>query len=202
MILRDPTPTLHSPEGVGLRPIQVRDAGAWRAIRVRNREWLTPWDATSPLGAVDVPPTFAAMVRNLKTEARAGRTIPWVITQESRIVGQLTVGGIAYGSLRSAHMGYWVDSAYAGRGIAPLAVAMGIDYCFSKLQLHRIEINIRPENEASKRVVEKLGLRYEGLRERFLHINGDWRDHLGYAVTVEEVPAGMVSRLRARVSDG
>ena len=198
MIFSDPTPTLTSLEGVGLRAIQVRDANAWRAVRSRNRAWLTPWDATSPLGDVDVPPTFGSMVRMLKSEARAGRTIPWVITQDQRIVGQLTVGGISYGSLRSAHMGYWMDSAFAGRGIAPTAVAMGIDYCFRTLHLHRIEINVRPENEASKRVVEKLGMRYEGTRLRYLHINGEWHDHFSYAITVDELTGTMLDRLRAR----
>ena len=187
-------PTLTS-GSVGLRPIRLRDGHDWRAVRARNREWLGPWDATSPLGSADVPPTFAAMVRGLRAEARAGRTVPWVITFNGRLVGQLTIGGIAHGSLRSAHAGYWVDQQFAGKGIAPTALAIGIDYCFRTLNLHRVEINIRPENWASRRVVEKLGLRYEGLRERYLHIDGHWRDHLSFAVTSEEVPDGLLARV-------
>lgn len=181
---------------LGLRLIRQRDASEWRSVRLRNRSWLTEWDATSPIGGADIPPTFSAMVRSLRAEVRAGRTIPWVITENRAIVGQLTIGGIAAGSLRCAHAGYWVDERVAGRGIAPAALAMGIDFCFDQLDLHRIEVNIRPENVASRRVVEKLELRYEGLRERYLHINGQWRDHLSYAVTSEEVPAGLVSRLQ------
>lgn len=191
--MANPTPSLAAGP-IGLRPISLRDAQDWRNVRIRNREWLTPWDATSPLGAVDLPPTFGAMVRSLKSEAKAGRTLPWVITYNGRFVGQLTIGGIALGSLRSAHAGYWVDQSFAGRGIVPTALALAIDYCFSTLRLHRMEINIRPENEASRRVVEKLGLRYEGLRERYLHIDGDWRDHLSYSVVTEEVPNGLLSR--------
>jgi ribosomal-protein-alanine N-acetyltransferase len=60
--------------------------------------------------------------------------------------------------------------------------------------LHRVEIAIRPENTASLRVVEKLGFRYEGLKERFIHINGDWRDHYIFALTFEEVPSGILNR--------
>ena len=196
MITNSATPTL-SYGAIGLRSIRVRDGAQWRAVRARNREWLGPWDATSPMGNVDVPPTFAAMARALRAEARAGRGLPWVITYQERLIGQLTVGGIAYGSLRSAHMGYWLDEHYAGRGIAPTAVALGADYCMFGLGLHRLEINLRPENVASRRVVEKLGLRYEGLRERYLHIDGDWRDHLTYAITADEVPGGLLRRFLA-----
>jgi ribosomal-protein-alanine N-acetyltransferase len=60
--------------------------------------------------------------------------------------------------------------------------------------LHRVEIDIRPENKASLRVVEKLGLRFEGTKERFIHINGDWRDHFVFAVTSEEIPDGLLNR--------
>lgn len=189
-------PTL-SAGSVGLRPIRVRDGMEWRESRQRNREWLSPWDASAPMGDQDIPPTFAAMVRGMRAEARAGRNLPWVVTLDGRLVGQLTIGGIALGSLRSGHAGYWIDQAVAGHGIAGTALALGIDHCFTTLHLHRIEVNIRPENTASRRVVEKLGFRNEGLRLRYLHIDGDWRDHVSYAITAEEVPEGLLAKHRA-----
>ena len=178
---------------VGLRPLRQRDAQAWRSVRARNIEWLRPWEATSPDPEREAAPTYAAMVRRLRAEGREGRTMPFVMTYSGALVGQLTVGGIAWGSLRSAYIGYWVDQRVAGRGITPTAVAMATDHCFS-IGLHRIEINIRPENMASRRVVEKLGFRPEGLRPRYLHIDGDWRDHLSFALTVDEVPGGLLRR--------
>jgi ribosomal-protein-alanine N-acetyltransferase len=181
---------------ITLRPLRQRDAREWRAVRSRNAEWLRPWEATSPEPAIDAPPTYSAMVRRLKAEAREGRTMPFVITFGDALVGQLTVGGVSWGSLRSAHIGYWVDQRVAGRGIMPTAVAMATDHCFA-VGLHRIEINIRPENLASRRVVEKLGFRPEGMRPRYLHIDGDWRDHLSFALTVDEVPGGLVARWKA-----
>lgn len=183
---------------VGLRFIRQRDLAAWRTVRARNREWLNPWDATSPIGGSDLPQTFGTMVRSLRAEARAGRLLPWVVTYEGHFVGQVTVGGIQYGSLRSGYAGYWIDQQHAGRGIIPIAVALSTDYCFDTLGLHRMEINLRPENEPSRRVVEKLGFRYEGLRERFLHINGQWCDHFSYALTAEEIPGGVLNRFVAR----
>ena len=179
---------------IGLRPIRLRDAAAWREVRRVNVEWLRPWEATLPLGEHDAPVSFAGMVRRLRAEAREGRGLPWVVTLDGALVGQVTVGGIARGSLLSGYIGYWIDSRVAGQGVTPTAVAMASDHCFDVLGLHRIEINIRPENTASLRVVEKLGFRAEGSREKYLHIDGAWRDHLTFALCREDVPEGVLAR--------
>ena len=189
-------PAVLSDGAIGLRPLRQRDAQAWRSVRQRNIEWLRPWEATSPDPVSEAPPTYGAMVRRLQTEARQGRSMPFVVEFGGALVGQLTVGGIAWGSLRGAHIGYWVDQRVAGRGIIPTAVAMATDHCFA-IGLHRVEINIRPENVASRRVVEKLGFRPEGLRPAYLHIDGDWRDHLSFSLTAEEVPGGLLARWKA-----
>jgi ribosomal-protein-alanine N-acetyltransferase len=64
--------------------------------------------------------------------------------------------------------------------------------------LHRIEIAIRPENAPSLRVVEKLGFREIGYAPRYLHIDGDWRDHRLFALTVEECTGGLLRRWKTR----
>jgi ribosomal-protein-alanine N-acetyltransferase len=194
------SPTI-SDGDITLRLIRQRDASAWREVRRRNREWLQPWEASLPPEAsliTDVPATFGQMVRRMRKDARAGRALPWAILVDGRLAGQLTVGGITYGSLRSAYIGYWIDKDLAGRGVMPAAVAMACDYCFDNVRLHRVEINIRPENAASLRVVDKIGLRKEGDRPKYLHIDGDWRDHVTYVVTAGEFPEGVLPRLRAR----
>ena len=175
---------------VGLRPLRWRDGRRWREVRERNADWLRPWEATSPLPYADRPPSFGSMVHRMRTEARAGRTIPFAVTYERAFAGQLTVSGIMWGSLRTAFLGYWVDRAVAGRGVMPTAVALAVDHCIKTAGLHRVEINIRPENAASLRVVEKLGFRDEGLRPRYLHIDGDWRDHRSFALCAEDLPPG------------
>ncbi len=187
-------PAKLSDGAVLLRPIRLRDKTTWTEVRARNATWLRPWDATSPDGPGDALPSFAAMVRHLSAEARASRAMPFVIDYQGSLVGQLTVGGISWGSLRAAHVGYWIDEAVAGRGIMPTAVALASDHCWQGLGLHRVEINIRPENVASCRVVEKLGFRLEGVRPRYLHIDGAWRDHNTYALHAEEVPGGLLRR--------
>jgi ribosomal-protein-alanine N-acetyltransferase len=113
--------------------------------------------------------------------------LPFMITYGGRVVGQINVSNVVHGVLRSCTVGYWVDSVMAGRNITPTALALVIDHCFGPVGLHRVEVDIRPENRASLRVVEKLGLRREGFYERFLDIDGAWRDHVAFAVTVEEL---------------
>ena len=184
---------------VGLRPVQVRDASIWRETRVRNATWLRPWEPTNPetpLYRTSLGP-YVAMARTMRREARHGLTLPWVITYGGQFAGQLTVGSIIWGSARSAQVGYWIDESYAGRGVTPTALAMALDHCFFVVGLHRIEATIRPENHASRRVVEKLGFREEGLRRRSLHIDGAWRDHLCYALTSEDVQNGLLPRWRS-----
>jgi len=186
---------------VVLRPLRRRDASAWLALRARNAAWLDPWEATSPERPSGPPPSFARFVRTLSAQARAGTALPFAMAYRGELVGQLTVSTIVRGSLCSASIGYWISEHVAGRGITPTAVALAVDHCLGPVGLHRVEIAIRPENTASLRVVAKLGLREEGLRERYLHIQGRWRDHRTFAVTADEVPDGLLSRWR-RVKAG
>ena len=111
-----------------------------------------------------------------------------VVTPSVRIVGTGLIGtslGIAL-----SRAGYAVSLADP----SPTAVALATDAAFDQFGLHRMEICIRPENRASLRVVQKLGFRYEGLRRRYIHIDGDWRDHYAFALTQEEVPHGVLAR--------
>ncbi|MEJ7794874.1 MAG: GNAT family protein [Nocardioides sp.] len=182
---------------VTLRPLTRSDRFAWRETRHRNAEWLQRWDATVPPGGDLRPTSYAALVRRLNRMARRGTTFPFAVEVGGEFAGQLTVNNIVRGSAQFASMGYWLDQRFAGSGVMPLAVAMAIDHCFFTAGLHRIEICIRPENTNSLRVVEKLELREIGLAPRFLHIDGDWRDHRIYAITREDCPTGMVKRLRS-----
>lgn len=182
---------------VVVRPLRLRDGAAWVESRARNVDWLREWEATPPGARADVPTsaaTFVTMTRRLRKDARSGHGLPFAVAYEGAFVGQLNVSTVIRGSLHSASLGYWIDRRVAGRGIMPTAVAMVADHCFWAVGLHRIEVNIRPENAASRRVVEKLGFREEGLRRAFLHIAGDWRDHLSYALTREESADGLLKR--------
>ena len=185
---------------VGLRPLSMRDAGAWREVRSRNADWLRPWEATVPPGTDSVPRSFRGLVRDLRKQAREERALPFAVTVDGVFVGQVTVMNIVKGSARWGQVGYWVDRRHAGQNVIPTAVALAVDHCLLVLGLHRIEVAIRPENVASLRVVEKLGFTEVGYARRYLHIDGDWRDHKIFQVTREEVGPGLLARLTATTS--
>ena len=151
------------------------------------------------------------MVSRFNADARAGRSLPWLITWTEPggkpvLAGQMTISGIVWGSARWGMAGYWVDRDLAGRGIAPTALALAADHMFGPMGLHRLEVAVRPENTKSLRVVEKLGFRFEGTRPAYMHVDGAWRDHLMFALHAEEVGSeGLIGRLpppRTRATTG
>ncbi len=183
---------------ITLRPLRVGDAAAWQQLRADNASHVGPWEPTLPPGVRARPVvSFKQFVKDLDAEARADNVLPWVIEVDGRIVGQVHVFGIVRGAQQSAAVGYWLARSSGGRGIATRAVALAIDHALRSAGLHRIEVNIRLDNDRSLGVVRRLGLRDEGIRRRFLHIDGEWRDHRTFAVTVEELgPGGIRARLR------
>ncbi len=181
-------------DDVILRPLKTKDARQLERLILGNREWLRPWEATNPYG----PNKFdiRQMVRGLIRQRDEHSGLPFIIEYRGQMAGQLNIANILYGSVSSAVLGYWIAPEFAGKNITPTAVALAVDYLFAELGLHRIEIDIRPENKASLRVVQKLGFRYEGLKKNFIHINGDWRDHYVFALTSPEVSSGLLNLWR------
>ena len=178
---------------VHVRSIRARDARPLRKLLKDNRSWLEKWEATIP-GYSVVPPA-GDIIRSLLRLARQNQAAPFIIEHNGDVVGQITVSGLSFGSLSSGSIGYWISEERAGKGITPMAVALVADWCFTGLGIHRVEICIRPENVSSLRIVRKLGMRYEGLRRRYIHIDGDWRDHFCFAVTIDEAQGGLLARL-------
>jgi len=195
-----PTPVgpLRVPAGyVRLRPVRMRDAVQWSRTRVSERDNLEPWEPTAELDwtARHTVSAWPATYSGLRAEARKGRMLPYVIEVDGQFCGQLTIGNVTHGALRSAWIGYWVASEVTGRGVATGALALGLDHCFGPVMLHRVEATVRPENAASRRVLAKVGFREEGLLKRYLDVDGAWRDHLLVAITAEEIQGSAVARL-------
>ncbi|MDQ2837860.1 MAG: GNAT family N-acetyltransferase [Actinomycetota bacterium] len=191
-------PAVLSAGPVTVRPPNRADARPWSRVRLANASWLSQWEPSSSQNwsVRNTPQEFRRTLGRMRAAARIGSMLPFIVVYGDQLVGQMSASNVIRGALRSCSIGYWVDSRVAGRGIAPTALALVIDHCLTGVRLHRVEVNIRPENHASIRVVEKLGLRREGYHERFLDIDGAWRDHLTFAITSEEVlDAPVLSRL-------
>ncbi|MEO6087898.1 MAG: GNAT family protein [Umezawaea sp.] len=188
---------------VALRPPRLFDGGTWSRIRLRDRAYLENWEPTATDGWHDRNSVLSwpAQWSSLRALARRGQALPFVITVDGELAGQITVGNIVRGSLRSAWVGYWVAADRAKGGVATAALALVVDHCFAEAGLHRLEATVRPENAASLRVLGKAGFREEGLFQRYLDVAHAWRDHYCYAMTSEEAsPDGLVRRLVARGS--
>jgi ribosomal-protein-alanine N-acetyltransferase len=186
---------------VELHPLRRRDAAEWCRLRLANEDWLRPWEpsAPQPWRERHSVSAYRAMRRAVARRARLGTSLPFAIRVEGRLAGQVTVDNIVRGALRSGYLGYWIDREAAGRGMASLAVALVCDHVFSEVGLHRVQADIRPENVPSQRLVERLGFRQEGVLRRYLDIDGDWRDHLAYALLAEDLPAGVLARWQERI---
>jgi [ribosomal protein S5]-alanine N-acetyltransferase len=185
---------------VELHPLRRRDADEWSRLRRANEDWLSPWEPSSPVPWSDrhTPATYRAMRRAVARRARLGTSVPLAVRVEGRLAGQVTLDNIVRGAMRGGHFGYWIDRRVAGQGMASLAVALVCDHAFGAVGLHRVEADIRPENLPSRRLVERLGFRQEGLLRRFLDIDGDWRDHLAYALLAEDLPGSVLAHWRER----
>jgi [ribosomal protein S5]-alanine N-acetyltransferase len=182
---------------VELHPLRRADAAEWSRLRLANEQWLTPWEPSSPVPWTPrhTPAAYRSMRRMLDRRARQGVSVPLAIRVDGRLAGQVTLDNIVRGAMRSAHLGYWIDQAVSGRGLATLAVALVCDHAFGEVGLHRLQADIRPENLRSQRLVERLGFRQEGLLRRYLDIDGDWRDHLSYSLLAEDAPRGVLARI-------
>jgi [ribosomal protein S5]-alanine N-acetyltransferase len=195
-----PTPVgpIRVPAGlVRLRPVRLRDGVAWSRVRLADRSHLEPWE---PVAEVNwelrhTVSSWPSLCSGLRAEARRGRMLPYAIELDGEFCGQLTIGNVTHGALRSAWIGYWVAKAVNGGGVATAALALGLDHGFGAVMLHRIEATVRPENAASRAVLAKAGFREEGLLRRYLEVDGAWRDHLLLAITVDELSGSATSAL-------
>ncbi|MGD9619759.1 MAG: GNAT family N-acetyltransferase [Mycolicibacterium sp.] len=182
---------------VRLRPVRLRDGAQWSRTRLADRSHLEPWEPTTELDweVRHSISSWPSVCSGLRAEARRGRMLPYVIELDGQFAGQLTIGNVTHGALRSAWIGYWVASGSIGAGVATAALALGLDHCFGPVMLHRVEATVRPENAASRAVLAKAGFREEGLLKRYLDVDGAWRDHLLVAITIEELNGSVASAL-------
>ena len=172
-----------------LRPLVASDFPAWREVRRRNVEWLTKWEAARVPGAPDVVEdrgAFEARCAARQRERMLGTGFGFGIFVNGDFAGEINLNSIQRGPFQNAYVGYWIDEKQAGNSYMSEAVCLILRFAFDELHLHRVQIAIIPRNHNRRRVVEKLGLREEGIALRYLEINGVWEDHVRYAITAEE----------------
>ena len=174
---------------VELRPLLMEDFETWRDVRLSNYDWLVPWEPKQNLKNPESTTDkyyFETRCANREREMELGTAASFGIFLSNQFIGEINISNITRGAFQSGHVGYWIDGNCAGNGYTPEALVLVIKFAFEELLLHRVQVSIVPRNHSSRRVVEKLDLRCEGLAEKYLEINGVWEDHLRYAITIEE----------------
>lgn len=174
---------------ITMRPLRDEDFAQWQEVRLANEDWLLKWEPRRPAAAPDPVRDRSAFI--LRCDARrrdrqSGIGFSFGVFVEGNFAGEMNLSAIHRGAHQNAYVGYWIDHRQAGNGYTPEALVALMQFGFDELKLHRLQISIIPRNTASRRVVEKLDVRAEGIAERYLEINGIWEDHIRFAMTSEE----------------
>jgi [ribosomal protein S5]-alanine N-acetyltransferase len=175
-----------------LRPPRPSDIPELRRVLRRNAEHLRPW-LPRPRPGED-PTSLMAISNTVLADRRGWRTGGhYVLMMMAKgngapapIFGRITLFGVTRGAYQSAQLGYWIDAGEQRKGLAREAVRAVVDFAFGALALHRVQANVMPRNLPSRRLIESLGFRLEGLAERLIETSGVWEDHLVFALTADE----------------
>ena len=183
-------PVIHG-EGIYLRYPRIGDYAAWARLRGESREFLIPWE---PVWADDelTRGSFRRRIKRYQKETRLDSAYVFFVLRESddALLGGCTLSNVRRGVTQCCTLGYWIGQNFARQGYMTAAVKALIPFVFRTLGLHRIEAACLVENEASKGLLARAGFREEGLARRYLMINGQWADHLLFALLKEEAQLG------------
>jgi ribosomal-protein-alanine N-acetyltransferase len=179
------------PAHTAIRAVRPADVDDLLGLRVRNREFLAPWDPLRPASFFTRAgqAEWVALQQRAWADDRGYGFIVLDVAEDDRPVGGINLFNIVRSARQSAGMGYWIDEAAGSRGHATTAVRLVSAFAFEHLGLHRLEPAVMPRNVRSSRVMEKAGFRREGLAVRYLRIAGVWEDHTLYALTAEDFAA-------------
>ena len=176
---------------VYLRYPRVADFKGWARLRGESREFLTPWE---PSWASDelTKGAFRRRIKRYQKENRHDSAYAFFVfrSEDNTLMGGCTLSNVRRGVTQCCALGYWIGGRFARQGYMFDAVTALIPFIFTILGLHRIEAACVPSNEPSKNLLVKAGFRQEGIARRYLQINGEWRDHVLFALLEDEAQVG------------
>jgi [ribosomal protein S5]-alanine N-acetyltransferase len=176
---------------VYLRYPRMPDFKAWAKLRAESREFLTPWE---PVWARDelTKGAFRRRIKRYQKETRQDTAYAFFVYRkdDDQLLGGCTLSNVRRGVTQACSLGYWIGQRFARQGFMFDAVRALIPFVFSTLGLHRIEAACLPSNAASQNLLMKAGFRQEGLARKYLQINGEWRDHVLFALLEDEALTG------------
>lgn len=172
---------------VYLRHPVMADYAAWAALRHASQDFLQPWEPTWPIDDL-TRPAFRRRMRRYGREVRDDLSYPFFVFRiaDNALLGSCIVSNVRRGVTQACSLGYWIGQPFAGEGLMSDAVSAVIPFAFGKLRLHRIEAACLPSNEPSQKLLRKVGFSLEGQARRYLKINGEWQDHVLFAILSDD----------------
>ena len=168
---------------VYLRPPHRRDRDAWIRLRTISRAFLEPWEPSWAEDALSKSAYRRRLRRAVQDQEQDLGCAFFIFHRESdELLGGISLSRVQRGVAQSCSLGYWIGEPYARQGYMTEALRGLLTDCFGPLGFHRIEAACLPDNESSRRLLEKCGFRREGYAHEYLRINGRWHDHLLYAL--------------------
>jgi [ribosomal protein S5]-alanine N-acetyltransferase len=191
-------PPLKGPR-VFLRLPQMTDYPAWSALRAASRKFLTPWEPLWPPDDLSRA-AFRARMKRYARDVQEDLAYPFFIflANGGALCGGLTLSNVRRGVAQTATLGYWIGEAYARKGLMTEAVQALMPFVFDHLGLHRLEAACLPHNAASIRLLKACGFTQEGYARQYLRINGEWHDHLLFAILAEDRESQIREKSSAR----
>jgi ribosomal-protein-alanine N-acetyltransferase len=172
---------------VFLRVPQATDYTAWSALRASSRKFLIPWEPLWPPDDLSRA-AFRARMKRYARDLQDDSAYPFFLflAESGTLCGGLTLSNVRRGVAQTATLGYWIGEAYARKGLMTEAVRALTPFVFDQLGLHRLEAACLPHNAASIRLLKACGFTQEGYARSYLRINGEWHDHLLFAILAED----------------
>lgn len=148
-----------------------------------NRAFLQPWEPMRNDGFYTYETQSISLTLDAQAMERGEMLRYWIYLKDGTgPIGSIALTNIIRGVFKSCYLGYKLSERHGGKGYMTEAIEKIIEIAFHDMKLHRIEANIMPHNIRSRRAVEKLGFKEEGISEKYLKINDKWEDHCRFAL--------------------
>jgi ribosomal-protein-alanine N-acetyltransferase len=180
-------------EGVYLREATKGDYQAWADLRAASETWLVPWEPEWRFDELSRA-CYLWRLQGWRHDVKLGLASPFLVFRisDDALVGGVNISNIRRGVAQDCTIGYWVGQPFARQGFTRAAVRAVVSYAFGPLGLHRVQAACVPTNFRSRGLLESIGFQEEGLARQYLKINGEWKDHVLYAILVNEFHEGLL----------
>ncbi|MFD3155291.1 GNAT family N-acetyltransferase [Haloimpatiens sp. FM7330] len=171
-------------KNIELKILNPEDAKDILDYCIRNKTHLMSFEPTRDESYYTIQIQRQNLIESYKNYLN-GNEVNFGIYKNNKFIGKIRLSNVVYGVFKSAFVGYSIDEKEQGKGYMKEALNLVLDYCFNEMNLHRIEASTLVNNKRSQGVLRRCGFKELGLNEKYLFINGKWRDHISFYKTAD-----------------